>query len=315
MSWVNVAAGGASLAGGLFGNQQASDAADAAKKQRDQAMSYISGLDIPDIEKERLQLETLQYFGDFSPEQLQQYNLGPSAMEQISVDPLYKQKQMDALERIGQLSTEGITPEERAILELSQRRASAQTQAKVNQILQDRQQRGVAGGGDELAAKLAATQQGADLQSQQDLEAAQQMMNTRRQALSQLAEQAGGMRRQEYGEQTDLARSRDVINQFNVQNTQDTAKYNVGNVNQSRLRNIDAQQSIADRNVALRNQQQAHNKSLAEVDYRRKLDKATAMANALSGAATATQQAGAAQGAATASVGSGIGKIIKGIAG
>lgn len=310
MSWVTVAAGAASVIGGALGNQQASSAADAAKKQRDQALSYISGLEIPDVEKERLQLEALQYFGDYSPEQLQKYDLGPSAMEQVSVDPLYKQKQLEALERVGQLSKEGITPEERAILELSQRRASAQTQAKINQVLQERQQRGVAGGGDELAAKLAATQQGADLQSQQDMEAAQQMMNTRRQALSQLAEQAGGMRKQEYGEQTDLARARDVINQFNTQNTQETAKYNVGNTNQARMRNLEQQQSIADQNVKLRNQQQEYNKQLAERDYRRRLDKATAMANATSGSAAATQAAGASQGAATAGMGLGIGKII-----
>lgn len=310
MPWIPIAAAAVNVIGGAMANQAGRDANAAANAQRESAMDRISRVGLPDIEKEKLNLETLQYLGDLTPEQLQTLSLDPSAMEQINVDPQFKAKQLEALERVGQLSKEGMTPEEKSILEMSRRKAAAESQAKMSQILQERQQRGIGDSGDELAAKLSAAQQGADMQSQTDMQAAQQMMANRRSALEQLSNMAGGLRNQDYSEQSNLAKARDAINQFNVQNAQSVAQTNVSNKNQALDRNLQQRQALANENTALRNQQQQYNKQLIDAAYQREMGKASSMSNALTGQAAATQAAGAAQAGAIANTAQGVGNII-----
>lgn len=314
MPWMAVAGVASSLIGGAMAQRAGAEQQASADAASARARALIGGVETPDIEKQKLDLAQYQYLGGLTPEQLETMGLGPSAMEQVNVDPLYKQKQLEALERVGQLSEEGMTPEEKSILEMSRRKAASETQAKMAQILQDRQQRGIGGSGDELAAKLAAAQQGADAQSQGDMQAAQQAMSTRRQALQQLADMSSGLRGQEYGEQSNLAKARDVISQFNVQNAQDVAKTNVSARNQALARNLETRQGLANQNVGLSNEQQLYNKELLQKDYLNRMDKAKSMAGMASDQARQYTQRAADVSKGIAETGQGVGKSLLGAA-
>lgn len=155
--------------------------------------------------------------------------VGPTALERITVDPAYKAAQMEALTKLGQISEEGgFTLADKAALNktlgaLSRRDAGARAA-----IAENMQARGTLGAGAELAQRLAAQQESSQMASERGMDIAAQAQQRALNAIMQRGQMAGEMRGQEYGEQERLAQARDAINRYNAGARASAQQYNLG---------------------------------------------------------------------------------------
>ena len=270
-------------AGGLMAGNEAEAASKKAKEMMEQALAQYQNINIPDTEKMKLYLEDMKSVGQLTPEMEQALLLGPSAMENIQVDPRLRQEQMRSLEGLSQAATQGMTDADMATLELIRRNSAAEAQAKSGQILQNMQARGQGGSGAELIAQLQNAQSSADRENAQSLQEARQMQANKMAALQQLGSMSSNMRGQDFGEQSQVAHAKDMINQFNMQNQQNVSQRNVASRNQAAQANLANAQRIADSNAQLHNQQQQYNKQLLQQEYDNRMKLAGARANAMTG--------------------------------
>jgi hypothetical protein len=304
----------APLIGGLIGADQANKERRAAEDARRQAMEQFANISIPDIEKQLLSLNQYSSAGQYSPEMEQLMQLGPTAMEGIALDPMMRQQQLQALEQMVGISSGEIQPGDEAAFQLATRNASALDQAKQGQILQEMQQRGQGGSGAELLARLKSSQSSADMLNQANLEQAAKMQQARMAALQAQSNMASGLRSQDYGEQTDLAKARDIINQFNTQNSQSVNSRNTGSRNSAQQMNLQNNQNLGNMNTELANKQQISNKSLQQQKFENEKSLAAARAGLYQNEAAAkTAQAGQTAGM-WAGGGQAIGNVFSGMA-
>jgi len=162
-------------------------------------------------------------------EQVAAVTLGPSAFEEINLDPRYEQAQFAALDKLGQISDEGgLTLTDKAnlnrILGETDRAAASQNASVRN----DMAARGVGGSGAELAMQLSGNQAQAQRGAEAGLDTAAMAEQRALDAIMARGEMAGSMRSQEYGEKSDAAKAKDKINQFNATQKSDANYYNAG---------------------------------------------------------------------------------------
>lgn len=260
---------GASMAG----QQASADAYNAQDAQARAALAAIKNIQLPDVEKQKLLLELPQLIGEYSPEAEQYFQQGPSAMENISVTPAFEEAQLGALQSLQERGEEGLTAAERAILNQIRRSSAQEEQARQGQILQEMAGRGIGGSGIELAARLGSSQAAADRASQEADREAAMIQERQLAALREAGALAGQVRAQDFGEQSDVARAKDVINQFNTANRQSLETRNVGNRNVAEQQNLANKQAIANQQVQLRNSQQQYNKELDQQRFANEMAK------------------------------------------
>lgn len=304
--------GVATLGGALVGAGEAGKDRDAANAARAQALAEYANISIPEAEQMMLNLQQYQSVGQLDPALEQIMQLGPSAAEQISLDPAVRQKQMQALEAMSGFATGQPSAADVAGFELARRGAASESQAKSNQILQEMAQRGQAGSGAELLAKLKSSQSSADMLQEAQMQQAQAMQNAKLQALTQQAGMASNLRQEDYSEQAKLAAARDAIAQFNAQNAQQVGARNVAAQNQAQAANLAQRQQIASSNVGLLNQQQQYNKQLAQQKFQNQLSLGQAKAGQLGQQASAAQQQAGQTAGMWSTIGQGLGTAIAG---
>jgi hypothetical protein len=195
----------------------------------------------PDISGALRELEGLPEYGISRGFYLDpsQYRLGPTALEQVSLDPQYKEAQLAALTELSRIGEEGgLTTADRAALQEVAESEAARERGVRAAIAQQARARGLGGSGMELAQQLIAQQGASQTAAQAGRDIAQMAQARALQALTGAGELGGRIRGQEYGEQADLARARDMIEQFNLANRQALAQ-----------RQADMAQRIAEMNV------------------------------------------------------------------
>ncbi len=260
----------------LLGNPNAgAGAAAASAAQIAQAVKDIEALEIPDIEKQELQMQLMSEAGFMDAEEL-----GPSGYEEISTDPRLRDAQMQALEQLRERGEVGLTEEEKAQREQLKRGIAADANAQQQSILQQMEERGALDSGAQLAAQLASQQGSYDRASQEALNMSAANEAARRDALERAASSAGQIRSQDYGEQAQAAQAKDMIKQFNAQNRQNVAGQNLG---------------IKQQDVGLKNQEQMYNKGLIQQDFNNKMAKQNMVTNARTGQANNFMQQSQAQ--------------------
>lgn len=309
-----IAAVGAPIIGGLLGQNAADKSRRDAKKSMQQALTEYANIKLPDIEQQRLILEELQNAGQLTPELEQAILLGSSAMEGVSADPRLKAQQMKALEQLAGVAESGMTPADQAAFELARRNAATENQAMQGQILQQMQARGQGGSGAELIARLKGAQSSANAMQDAQLKEAIARQQARQQAMGQVGDMSTRVRQQDVGEQTDIARARDLVNQFNAQQQTAAQRSNVGARNLAQQANLQNQQRIMDANATLRNQQQQFNKGLLQQQFGNQMQLAGARAGVLTGQSQFLQNQAANTAGGIAQIGQGIGSMFGGIA-
>lgn len=257
-------------AAGFMGGQD-----DKSNDYYNQMIARLDGIKVPGIENLTFTPEELQYVGDFTPEELQQYVLQKSEMENVAVDPRLKQEQMKALDRVSQLADRGFSDEDMMAFNIARQQAAGEAEAKQGQILQNMQARGQGGSGAELIARLQSSQDSSNQLSLEQQKQAIAQADARKQALNMLANQSGSMRNQDFGEQSEIAKAKDLVNRINVQNAQDVSRTNVGNRNASAQAALSNKQAISNSNVGLRNAAQADRSQALKDIFNMEATKAT----------------------------------------
>lgn len=269
------------------------------------AQELYGDIDLPSTSLQELDLLGPQYQGNFQATQEGMVNADPSAMEGISTDPRLQEAQMNALTQLSEMGETGLLAGEQAALRQARRSAAGEAQAKSAQLMDEYTRRGMGGSGAELANRLQAAQSGADRAGQETDRLMQMAQERALSAIGQGANLAGSVRGQQFGEQSDIAKAKDSINQFNTQNQLSVAARNAAAVNQANMRNTSEQQRISEGQANTKNQQQMHNKELLQTKFKNQMD----LANAKAGLIAKQGEAQAGQAAARGNM---YGNIIKG---
>lgn len=245
------------------------------------ALKALEKVPLPDIEKMRIVLEEPQLVGQLIAEAQ-----GPSAYEEIQIDPRLRQAEMSALEMLSQRGKEGLTEEDRIAFRQLQDQVAADEQARQATIAAQMEQQGLSDSGTSLAAKLASSQAAAQRQTQQASEMAKAALEAKRGALTQAGQVASQMGTQQFAQGAQKASAQDAIAQFNLINRMNVQQQNLGE-----------RQRIQDTKTDLRNQQEMFNKGLIQQQFQNQMAKAGASANMLQNQAQMQQQAAQARSA------------------
>jgi hypothetical protein len=308
-----VAAGigaGASLLGGYLGGKQAEKAAAAQAEAMNKAIDALNAVGIPSVEAQQLVLENPELVYQFSPELEQAVQVGPSAMEGIKTDPRLAAAQMSALEGLQQRAAGGLTPEDLASLRDIQRGQGQQFASQNASIMQQMAERGQAGSGAELAAKLAASQGSYQQGAQQSDDLAAQNYQAKMQALQAAGQMGQSQQAQQFGQQAQQASAADLMKQFNAQYQAGTQQRNVAAQNQAAQEKAQLQQNLENQRVQTANYQQQYNKGLQQQNFQNELSRATGVAGMYGQQGNMYAQQGANQAANTQGMFGGLGQGI-----
>jgi len=235
-----IAGGAGTVAGGLMGYLTRPNLSASTQSAKLQALTALLNRppEIPEVELQKYSTpEALAYLGNFTPEELQATGLPAGVINQAM-----RNKQLQALGGVEELSQTGLSAIDRAALSEIQNEIAMQERGQRESILQNMAQRGLSGSGQELAAQLQSSQAASQMASQQGMQQAAQAQQARVNALSNLSNMASGIEQTDFQRQAQKAQAQDVINQFNTQNR-----------NTAGLRNLQTQQDLANMNVQERN--------------------------------------------------------------
>lgn len=213
------------LIGGLFGGGKSKSSSYNA-----QAVAEFRKVQLPTLEQ-------LQY--EIQPYEMEELiktpllldtadlQLADSSLKEIQISPEVLAAQQDVLGRMEEVSREGLTAQERADLARLAMEEKATERGQREAILQQAAERGVLGGGSELAAQLFAQQAGAGRAAQRGFDVAALAKQRALEALTQKGALAERLRGQEYGEKSEAAKAADAIARFNVEQERATREGNI----------------------------------------------------------------------------------------
>lgn len=300
-----VAAGGAYMAG-----QEAKKGAAAQKAAAEASLRAFQGIPIPTIEEQKIILQNPDLKGQYSPEQVQAMEMGVSAMEGVSADQSTIDSQQDALEGISEVADGGYSESDKATSREIQREVNQQSQARQKAILNSMASRGVLGSGMELAAQLQGEQQSIDQASKAGDALTSQAQARALQALGQQGSLSTQMRNQQFGEQSDIARARDQISEFNLRNRQSASDQNVGERNRAQLLNLQQKQNMENQRASLANEQHMYNQGLQQTLFANRRGLVGQQNEARQGVANAEANAANARAAQIQGIASGVSNMV-----
>lgn len=202
---------------------------------------------------------------------------GPSAYNDIQVDPRLMNDQMSAIAALREVANNGgMSAADKANMARIQSNEAQADRGRREAILQNMGARGMGSSGNSLLAQLSSGQAATDRQAQQDMEIAGQAQANGLAAMLGAGNLAGSIGNQQFNQKAQVAAANDAINQFNTQNLNQNALANANIANQSAYqqaqgnlaanqfnsnqgynaaaRNADLLQNTANANTAARNQ-------------------------------------------------------------
>lgn len=277
---------------GYLGNQAAQDQVDAANNQLKSIKALYEGIALPNMEDMRLDLQDYQSAGNLTPQQEAAEQLAMAdALQNIQLDPRLKQAQLDQLATLQKIAGSGFTQDELLAAQALQDQNEAATTARLKQLQQQQDMRGVGTSDFALAQRAMEAQSGANRQAQDARALQAEAARRSLQAISQAGQLAGNLDQTDYARQAALAQN---LNQRELTNLQQRANVNRSNVdrfNQALERNLSNQQNIMNQNVNLANQQQMANKGLYQQNFQNQLARAGGISGASGNLANASMQA------------------------
>lgn len=238
---------------GQAGRSASSGDRDAANRAAQEAYQALQNIGLPPDLSTPIILQQFQQAGMLTPELEQTIRQGPSKLAEIKADQGLVDTQKEALEAIKQRGKVGLTPEDRAALNQVREQVAQDEEAKRQQIMQSMQARGQGSSGANLAAQLMSSQASTNRAARGSDELAAQASRRALEAMATSGQLAGQMRTQDIGEQSTRARAEDELNRFNTTNRQNVQARNVGYQNMAQEQNLQRQQGISDKNIALAN--------------------------------------------------------------
>ena len=240
------------------------------------AMEYFENITAP--EERALELERLTSQGILTPEMAETILMESTAFADIRTDPKLKEAQYSALMAIQERAEEGLTASDK--LELEKIRIDENTQARgaSEAITQQAAMQGRGGGGLEMMQKMQNQQDSAGRQAMRDAQTAALSQEQKMAALMSAGQLSGQMRDQDFGEQSQVAKAKDYMDQFNVANQQQTEYRNTDAYNQAEQMNLAERQRLADANIGTTNQERIYDAGAAQRAFDNNLTLASARA-------------------------------------
>lgn len=307
----DILGGAASIGTGIIGF-------DAAQKQRDEANSLIQSamqeyirLGYPPDLSQELAFKEMKQAGVITPEMEAEIKMGPTSMEGVTQNQELLNTRKRALGQLQEQARTGLTPEERAQMNALQRENDTAVEAKRQQIVQDAQSRGLAGGGQELAGQYIAAQSGANRAQQASEQVGANASRRALEALGQGATLAGQMGSEQLGLDTSKAQARDMISKFNTENAVQRQTRNVNRSNDAQMRNLAEKQRLQDINTAMQNQEKLRANEARRTNWTDNLTRAKAIADSKTGAAANANTNAAATAKGWQNIATGAGGLVK----
>lgn len=167
--------------------------------------------------------------------------------------------QEDVLSKLGDYSQEGMSAIDRARLAEVQNEINQQNRGNQEAILQNMAQRGLAGSGSELAARLNAQQGSSQAGFLAGSNIAGQAAQRAFEALQAEGAYASGLQGQQYSQLSNAAQAQDMINQYNTQMSNTAGMEDWRNRQNIANMNTAATNQIAQQNTDLANQATQYN--------------------------------------------------------
>lgn len=220
------------------------------------ARETIEGVNVPGSSDLQLRLEELVQAGLIEPEQVEAYLMGPSAYEEISIDPRLRGVQTDAMDRFREIGESGgMDALGRAGMEDALETMRTENRGQQGAIMAQARARGQGGSGLEYTARLQGQQGAASRASRAAIDVAAESQRRRDNALTQGASLATSTRNQDYQQQQDLARAREANATYNANAINATRGMNAQSRTIANAANLGERQRVSDSNVGLRNEE------------------------------------------------------------
>lgn len=282
---MGLVSGGINVLSGLAGKFFGRGAKKEAERLAQEAYAEIEQLGLPPNEAAPLILEKFKSAGIYSPEMEQEIKMTESKLAKVQEDPRLRDAQMSALETLQRSGRTGLTAEDRASYNKLRAEAQRDAEAKRQQIVQNMQARGQAGGNAELVASLMASQAGADAQSEAGDRIAADASRRALESIAQAGQLGGSVRGQDLDYNTQIAQAADEMERFNIQNAINRQQRNVGARNTAQMSNLEREQAIMDANTQMANRETARQSDARRDYYSDLAGRAQARANAKLGQA------------------------------
>lgn len=297
--------------GGAMAQSTASNAQERMASAEQDAVNLINSIGAgPDLARQ-IYLEKYQQAGVLTPQMEQQINTHFQQIAGPSQGVSAAQKQ--ALQQLTDLSKTGINAQDRLALNQIQTQTARDNQAQQNSIIQNLAARGQAGGGAELAARLIASQNGANQEAQGGLQVAANAQQRALQALGAMGSQANTMRGQEFTENQANTGIANEQNRFNTTNQLAQQQRNTASINAAQAANLQNKQNIMNANTSQTNQESQRQRQAEQQMYLNAANHASSAANARLGQGNSQLASGYNQAAAQAGMGQGLGQMGQGI--
>lgn len=239
------------------------------------------------------QLQYAVATGELTPAEAQAQIQQASAQAGVQVPEELVETQMGALNQLREIATSGgLTDMDKAQLEEIRTQIGQQVQGQQQAVMQNMQERGLGGSGMELAAKLQATQAGADRAARMGTDVAAQAQQRALAAIAQSGQMAGQIRGQSVQEQQVKAEAADRINAFNAQMAQQAALANQQARQQTNLTKFNRAQELENQRVATANQAAMMPFNAAQQEFENRLGLNRAISNTFVNRANLAQTQG-----------------------
>lgn len=305
-----IVGGVADIAGSIIGDASSSDERNAAKAAAEKAIKTIQETGAPPETAKEIFLKEFKSAGILTPEMEQNINV---KFQPIVESKEGREAQMNALRQLQQISSGGLRPEDRFALSQIEQQTARENQAAQNDVIRNLAQRGQAGGGAELAARLQASQAGANQLSNQGLQVGALASQRALEALANTGSLAGNLRSQDYNA---ASRNADIANEmerFNIQNQLNVQQRNINARNAAQEKNLDVAQGLLNKNTDQTNQELLRQNQAKVADWQNKMTQNRLIADAYNQQSKLNQDEAAATQNKWSSIGKGVGGIAAGV--
>lgn len=300
-SWGLVVAGVAGVAGAAITSRTArrgqdAAAADAAiseermlraEERLNAQLQNLAALTPPNLQQYIVPYQQAVLQGEITPEEAVARLAQDTKMAGITVPPELLSAQSRALTSLQRVADEGgLTAIDRARLFDAKQEMATASRGAQEAIVQNAQQRGIAGSGIEQANRLLAQQAAATRGAQAGVDVAAEAQRRALQAMVQSGELAGQQRTQTVNEQARVAEAQDAINRFNTELTNRTQAANVAARNDAQAANLRERQRLSEFNIGQREREAAARLGAVQDTWQNTMNLATARTNAAAGQAT-----------------------------
>lgn len=285
MSLLLAAGMASSIAGGVIGAAASKRDREKAAQAMAEAQALIDEVGAPPDLSAKIIYQKLEQAGVLTPDVEQAVQLGISKVSQVQEDPELRKAQMSSLRQMQQIGRLGLTPEERAELNQVRQATQRDLEAKRQQIQQNMQARGMAGGGQELAAQLLAAQASADQASAEGDRISAMAFKNALNAISQSGQIGGQIRSQDFDVNKTKAGAEDEFSRFNTEAQIGRQQRNIDRSNVAQEKNLEEKQRIQDTNTEQENRERLRQVEAKRQYWQDKLDYAKARAGARLGSA------------------------------